>query len=138
MEQLKAVAGILDDAVITLYRNNQPLETHDGRHRSSHDHPRTTKRSRFRFSMVGIKVGERITFAPTGEEVTVASDNEVERGGQRYKLSEFTRLFMPEGRRTPSNSYQGACYFTYNGLTLEKLRMAAEARAATGNREAQP
>ena len=33
------------------------------------------KRARFRFSMVGIPVGELITFVPTGIQVKVASDN---------------------------------------------------------------
>lgn len=136
LKQLKAVASILDDAVITLYKDNKPFTSSDNVQEDTPKSPRTTKRSRFRFSMIGINVGERITFTPTGETFAVASDNEIEHAEKRYKLSQFCRLFMPEERRTPTNAYQGACFFTYQGQTLEQLRRQAEANSATDETEA--
>ena len=48
---------------------------------------RIVKRGRFKFSMIGIKIGECVTFIPTNTEVKVASDDSVEYEGRIYKLS---------------------------------------------------
>ena len=136
LKQLKAVASILDDAVITLYKDNKPVASPDSTPGATTKPIRTTKRGRFHFSMVGIQAGDRVTFTPTGETFAVASDNEIEHAGKRYKLSQFCRLFMPEERRTPTNAYQGACFFTYQGQTLEQLRRQAETNPATNETEA--
>lgn len=76
--------------------------------------------------MVGIKIGEYITFTPTNIHVKVASDDSIEYEGRIYKLSPFVGTFMPEERRNTSGAYQGAKYFSYNGKTLDDLRKAAE------------
>lgn len=60
---------------------------------------RTVKRGRFKFSMVGIKIGECVTFMPTNTEVKVASDDSVEYQGRIYKLSPFCR-YVYAGRET--------------------------------------
>ncbi len=72
--------------------------------------------------MVGIKIGEKITFTPTGTVVTVASDDTVEYDGRIYKLSPFVGTYMPADRRNSSGAYQGAKFFSYNGITLERMR----------------
>lgn len=136
LEQFRRLATVIDDAVITLYKDNKPVASPDSTPGATTKPTRTTKRGRFRFSMVGIQAGDRVTFAPTGETFAVASDNEIEHAGKRYKLSQFCRLFMPEERRTPTNAYQGACFFTYQGQTLEQLRRQAEANSATDETEA--
>jgi len=79
----------------------------------------------FKFSMVGIKKGEKIIFTPTKISVTVASDNEICYKGALYKLSPFVREFMPKNRRNSSGAYQGAKYFTYKGKVLDDLRTRA-------------
>lgn len=86
---------------------------------SSH---RIVNRPPFRFSMVGIKPGEEITFIPTGERVKVVSDNQVEYEGRIYKLSPFVGTFMPADKRIPSGAYQGPKFFSYKGKTLTDLR----------------
>lgn len=83
-------------------------------------------RSRFKFSMVNIKIGETITFIPTGLQVKVASDDSIEYDGRIYKLSPFVGTYMPEDKRNNSGAYQGAKYFTYNGTVLDTLRKAYE------------
>ena len=80
--------------------------------------------------MVGIKIGEWVTFDPTGIKVRVASDNTVEYDNRLYKLSPFVGTFLPAERRTPSNAYQGSKYFSYNGKVLEDLRREKENAAA--------
>ena len=87
---------------------------------------RTVKRGRFKFSMVGIKIGECVTFIPTDTEVKVASDDSVEYEGRIYKLSPFVGTFMPEEKRNTSGAYQGAKYFSYKGKVLDDLRSIIE------------
>jgi len=76
----------------------------------------------FSFDMVGIKLGEQLTFIPTGEKVTVIGKKTIEYAGRIYSLSGFTREFMPVEKRAPSGAYQGPKYFLYNGKTLADLR----------------
>lgn len=91
----------------------KPIET---------EKPKRTQGARFTFSMCGILPGEKIVFAPEQIEVTVADDTHVEFCGEQFTLSGFCRAFMPDGKRKPSNAYQGPKYFTYGGVTLMKLR----------------
>ena len=84
------------------------------------------RRARFKFSMCGIKIGELVTFDPTGLVVKVASDDSVEYEGRIYKLSLFVGTFMPEDRRNKSGAYQGAKYFSYNGKILDNIRSERE------------
>ena len=76
--------------------------------------------------MVGIKIGESITFIPSNTEVKVASDDSIEYEGRIYKLSPFVGTFMPEDKRNTSGAYQGAKYFSYKGKVLDDLRSAME------------
>lgn len=81
-----------------------------------------TQGARFTFSMCGILPGEKIVFTPEQIEVTVADDTHVKVCGELFTLSGFCRAFMPDGKRKPSNAYQGPKYFTYGGVTLVRLR----------------
>lgn len=84
--------------------------------------PKRTQGARFTFSLCGILPGEKIVFTPEQIEMTVADDTHVEFCGELFTLSGFCRAFMPDGKRKESNAYQGPKYFTYNGVTLVKLR----------------
>ena len=123
------IAHTIDDAVVTEFANNQPkvLAPDEVQEETVESAP---KRPRFKFSMVGIKIGEWVTFDPTGIKVRVASDNTVEYDNRLYKLSPFVGTFLPAERRTPSNAYQGSKYFSYNGKVLEDLRREKENAAA--------
>ena len=70
----------------------------------------------------GVKVGDKIVYSPTGQELTVAEDNKVEYGGQIMTLSEFTYKNMPDNRISKSGVCKGPKYFTYQGMTLYKLK----------------
>lgn len=76
--------------------------------------------------MVGIKIGEFITFEPTGVNVKVVSDNTIEYENRIYKLSAFVGTYLPDEKRCPSNQYQGPKYFSYNGKLLTDLRKEME------------
>lgn len=125
LDILKDIAQTIDDAVITEYQDNKPIEEGTAHH-DEDESKRTVKRSRFKFSMVGIKIGETVTFDPTGVKVKVASDDSIEYEGRIYKLSPFVGTFMPEERRNASGAYQGAKYFSYDGRVLEEMRREKE------------
>lgn len=116
------IAKIIDDAEVVLYHENKPI-TENG---ITVHAKREVKRSRFKFSMCNIKVGEQVTFIPTGLIVKVASDDSIEYEGRIYKLSPFVGTFMPEDKRNASGAYQGAKYFSYNGRVLDDLRKEKE------------
>lgn len=126
LEIFKDEAMILDDAVITLYENNQPIVLKPGA-QITPVKPIMPHRPRFKFSMVGIPIGAELTFVPTGIKVTVASDDQIEYEGRIFKLSPFVGTFMPVEKRNVSGAYQGAKYFTYKGEVLDTLRSRVEA-----------
>ena len=97
--------------------------------RSSKDQkPKGTRKSHFRFSMVGIEPGEYLTFVPTGTQVLVVDDSTIGYMGDDYKLSSFAGKYMPSELRNPSDVYQGVRYFTYKGKLLCDLRTEAEGK----------
>lgn len=126
LEIFKDEALILDDAVITMYENNQPVVAKPN-DLAITEKTVTPHRPRFKFSMVGIPIGAELTFVPTGLIVKVASDDQVEYDGRIYKLSPFVGTFMPAERRNTSGAYQGAKYFTYKGEVLDAIRSRVEA-----------
>lgn len=118
------IASTIDDAEVTLYENNQPVQKHNDT--KSTGEPHKKPRPNFRFSMVNIPIGASLVFIPTGIKVKVAGDNQIEYEGRIYKLSPFVGTFMPEEKRNTSGAYQGAKYFSYNGKVLDELRTEME------------
>lgn len=112
-EILKDAASTLDDAEIKLFSGGEESE-------------HTLRRPPFKFSMAGVKIGEKVMFSPAKIEVTVASEKHVEYEGRLYTLSAFTGTFMPESELNSSGAYQGPKYFTYKGKTLSTLRRERE------------
>jgi 5-methylcytosine-specific restriction protein B len=80
------------------------------------------RRSNFKFSMIGAQIGEPLIFTPRHLKVTIASDDEIEYQGKRYRLSPFTAQFIPNNKRKQKGAYQGPQYFTYKGRVLADLR----------------
>ena len=120
------IAKMIEDAVVTVYKDNKPIMYNEKPDGQTDEHKRIVRRGRFKFSMVGIKIGECITFIPTNTEVKVASDDSIEYEGRIYKLSPFVGTFMPEDKRNTSGAYQGAKYFSYKGKILDDLRSEME------------
>ncbi|MBO4994932.1 MAG: GIY-YIG nuclease family protein [Muribaculaceae bacterium] len=122
LDIFRDIAMTIDDAEVVLYHENKPIvETMTDVHTK-----REVKRSRFKFSMCDIKIGELVTFVPTGLVVKVASDDSIEYDGRIYKLSPFVGTSMPDDKRNASGAYQGAKYFSYKGTILNDLRKEKE------------
>ena len=83
------------------------------------------RRAPFKFSMIGLKPGDTIIFAPNGEEVRVNSENTVDYDGQILTLSRFCKIYMPD-EDSENKEYQGPAHFTYNGKTLDEIRKERE------------
>ena len=83
------------------------------------------RRPPFKFSMINLKPGDIVVFAPTKIEVKVASDNTIEYNNEIYSLSQFCKEFMPI-IGSEHKEYQGPAHFTYNGKTLDKIRKESE------------
>lgn len=126
LDIFRDIASTLDDAKITLYRNNVPIAEDQVNDVVKQGNDSQCRRKPFRFSMVNIEVGETVTFAPTGLEVKVADDKKIEHEGRLYTMSAFVGTFLPDELRTPSDQYQGPKYFTYKGETLSDLRNRLE------------
>lgn len=125
LDILQDIAKTIDDAEVVEYKDNKPLSVLTDETESMPT-KRKVKRGRFKFSIVGIKIGEYVKFEPSGIDVKVATDDSIEYQGRIYKLSPFVGTFMPEERRNTSGAYQGSLYFSYKGRVLEDLRREIE------------
>ena len=67
------IAMTIDDAEVILYKENKPI-LGEG---AVTPVKREVKRSRFKFSMCNIKIGESITFVPSGLVVKIATDDSI-------------------------------------------------------------
>ena len=70
----------------------------------------------------GVKDGDMLVYTPTGQELIVCENNQVELSGEKYTLAQFTAKYMPRNKRSISGFCQGPKYFTYNGVSLYKLK----------------
>ena len=122
LDIFRDIASTIDDAEVILYEDSKPIN--EDIHKEVQK--REMKRARFKFSMCDIRIGELITFIPTGIQVKVASDDSIEYEGRIYKLSPFVGTFMPEEQRNTSGAYQGAKYFSYNEKVLDEIRKERE------------
>lgn len=76
----------------------------------------------FKFSMIGLKPGDKVIFDALNLEVSVASENTVSYNNKEYKLTTFCKEFLPENMRTKTNTYRGSDFFSYKGKKLTKIR----------------
>lgn len=118
LDIFRDIATTLDDAEIKVYEQKKE----DVSDAEENPEEKNKKRPKLRFSMLNIKVGEQLTFVPTGLTVTVAADNAIEYEGRIYKLSPFVGTYLPENQQNESGAYQGAKYFSYKGKVLSDLR----------------
>ena len=125
LEILRDEAMVLDDAEVTLYKDNKPIKPQDP-NKPVDPIPAAPHRPRFKFSMVNIPIGSTLVFVPTGIKVKVASDDQIEYEGRIYKLSPFVGTFMPEDKRNTSGAYQGPKFFTFKGEILDDIRKRLE------------
>jgi len=117
-KMLEEIGTLLDDAHFTLC---DEAETEKG---SKSDNGKTNRRPPFRFSMVGIKEGEEVTFVDSKPNITVkvADDRHIEYEGELYTMSNFTAAYIPDEKKTASMAFCGPEHFTYKGQFLSDMR----------------
>lgn len=76
--------------------------------------------NKFSFDAIGVNVGDALTFID-GTKVIAAENNKIIFCGELFTLSGFCKEFMPDEKRTKSNSYRGCAFFFKDGVKLEKL-----------------
>lgn len=90
--------------------------------------------NKFSFAAIGVNVGDTLTFID-GTKVIAAEDNKVSFCGELFTLSGFCKDFMPDDKRTKSNSYRGCAFFFKDGVKLEKLFKDAQKKSLVSDKE---
>lgn len=90
--------------------------------------------NKFSFDAIGVNVGDTLTFID-GTEVIAAEDNKVSFCGELFTLSGFCKEFMPDEKRTKSNSYRGCAFFFKDGVKLEKLFKEQQKKSLVSSKE---
>lgn len=125
------VAELLDDAIVTRYDKGKPQVVYSCippcPEKPADTEPlKPAPRKPFEFSMIGLKEGDVVTFDPLKINVKIVGKNTITYEGQTYTLTGFCKAFLPQSMRTPSDAYQGPKFFSYQGVTLWKLRLRNE------------
>lgn len=90
--------------------------------------------NKFSFDSVGVNVGDKLTFID-GTKVIAAENNKIIFCGELFTLSGFCKEFMPDDKRTKSNSYRGCAFFFKDGVKLEKLFKDAQKKSLVSSKE---
>lgn len=90
--------------------------------------------NKFSFDAVGVNVGDKLTFID-GTKVIAAENNKIIFCGELFTLSGFCKEFMPDDKRTKSNSYRGCAFFFKDGVKLEKLFKDTQEKSLASSKE---
>lgn len=90
--------------------------------------------NKFSFDAVVVNVGDKLTFID-GTKVIAAENNKIIFCGELFTLSGFCKEFMPDDKRTKSNSYRGCAFFFKDGVKLEKLFKDAQKKSLVSSKE---
>lgn len=90
--------------------------------------------NKFSFDAIGVNVGDELTFID-GTKVIAAEDNKVSFCGELFTLSGFCKDFMPDDKRTKSNTYRGCAFFFKDGVKLEKLFKEHQKKSLVSSKE---
>lgn len=90
--------------------------------------------NKFSFDAIGVNVGDALTFID-GTEVIAAENNKIIFCGELFTLSGFCKEFMPDNKRTKSNSYRGCAFFFKDGVKLEKLFKEQQKKSLVSSKE---
>lgn len=90
--------------------------------------------NKFSFDAIGVNVGDALTFID-GTKVIAAENNKIIFCGELFTLSGFCKEFMPDEKRTKSNTYRGCAFFFKDGVKLEKLFKDAQKKSLVSSKE---
>ena len=127
-EQFKSLRQYIEQHFDDATPANEPVVPANKAKPKKQNKAKADRRPPFRFSMIGLKTGDELTFDSTGAKVKVASDNTIEYQGKEFTLNRFVVEYLPEEKRIPAGTYQGPKYFTYNGKNLWQLRLEEEGK----------
>lgn len=96
--------------------------------------PLNKPNNKFSFDAVGVNVGDALTFID-GTEVIAAENNKVSFCGELFTLSGFCKEFMPDDKRTKSNTYRGCAFLFKDGIKLEKLFKEQQKKSLVSSKE---
>lgn len=96
--------------------------------------PLNKSSNKFCFDAVDVNVGDKLTFID-GTEVIAAEDNKVSFCGELFTLLGFCKEFMPDDKRTKSNTYRGCAFFFKDGVKLEKLFKEQQKKSLVSSKE---
>ena len=96
--------------------------------------PLNKSSNKFCFDAVDVNVGDKLTFID-GTEVIAAEDNKVSFCGELFTLSGLCKEFMPDDKRTKSNTYRGCAFFFKDGVKLEKLFKEQQKKSLVSSKE---
>ena len=90
--------------------------------------------NKFSFDAIGVNVGDTLTFVDD-TKVIASEGNKVSFGGRLFTLSGFCKDFMPDDKRTKSNTYRGCAFFFKDGVKLEKLFKEQQKKSLVSSKE---
>lgn len=90
--------------------------------------------NKFSFDAIGVNVGDALTFID-GTKVIAAENNKIIFCGELFTLSGFCKEFMPDDKRTKSNSYRVCAFFFKDGVKLEKLFKEQQKKSLVSSKE---
>ena len=90
--------------------------------------------NKFSFDAIGVNVGDALTFID-GTKVIAAENNKIIFCGELFTLPGFCKEFMPDDKRTKSNSYRECAFFFKDGVKLEKLFKDAQKKSLVSSKE---
>ena len=130
LDILMDLASAFDDAVIMKYEDGKPYQVYpvieEKEKQKKPSEGKNRQRKPFDFAMVGLSVGDTITFDALNLKVKVAGANKIEYEDRLWSLSAFCGTYLPEDKQNNSGAYQGPKYFSYNGKSLWDLRLENE------------
>ena len=131
LDIMRDIADLLEDAELAVYVEGKPVvsssKDEDKKiNAANEDKKRKKVKPAFKFHMVGLNVGDTIIFDATHLPVKIATDDKIEYEGRLWSLSAFTAEFLPEEMQNTSGAYQGPKYFSYEGKTMQQMRLEKE------------
>lgn len=128
LDIMRDITDLLEDAELAVYADGKPVisESKEKDKEITTNNEGKRKQAPFKFHMIGLNIGDLVTFDALSLSVKIASDDRIEYDNRLWSLSAFAAEFLPEKLQNPSGAYQGPRYFSYKGRTLSELRKEYE------------
>ena len=119
-EILEDIADLLDDAKVEYWNEGRVVVASD---MCESNNGKRKWDALFSFYVKGLKNGDEIRFIHDNDIIAVVSgERNVEFENKSWKLSPLVfELFKRRNELNESGAYQGAAYFTYNGVKLKDM-----------------